>query len=136
MKFFITLIYGLTIAGSITGFQESELDKSIKRGKLLYEESCASCHLGSGKGLKGTFPPLAQSDYLKKYPIESIAAVKFGQKGKIVVNGVTYDGMMPNPGLSNDEVADIMNYIQNSWGNVNKKMVTEKMVEAVKRSEK
>jgi mono/diheme cytochrome c family protein len=41
--------------------------------------------------------------------------------------------MMPNPGLDNKQVADVMNYIKNSWGNSSgKKMVTPEMVNAIK----
>jgi mono/diheme cytochrome c family protein len=41
--------------------------------------------------------------------------------------------MMPNPGLTEDEVADVMNYILNSWGNSGSKMVT---LDEVKKVEK
>ncbi|MEE1885374.1 c-type cytochrome [Pedobacter flavus] len=134
MKIKIAVVVAATVLTNIWGLQEgTPLEKSIKNGKLIYEELCISCHMGNGKGMGSMIPPLAQSDYLKKFPNESIAAVKFGQKGKIVVNGVEYNGMMPNPGLSNEEIADVMNYIQNSWGNVNKKMVTVKMVEGIKK---
>ena len=89
--------------------------------------------MGTGEGVPASFPPLAKSDYLIKTPEKAIYAVKFGLVGKIKVNGVDYDNMMPAPGLDNDEIADVMNYIQNSWGNSSdKKIVTEKMVEAVK----
>ena len=70
---------------------------------------------------------------LIKTPEKAIYAVKFGMAGKIKVNGIDYDNMMPNPGLDDNEVADVMNYIQNSWGNNSeKKIVTEKMVKEVK----
>lgn len=133
MKSIVYIVMLSVAALSIVDMQQNDLQKSIERGKGIYEEMCISCHLGNGKGLKGTFPPLAQSDYLAKFPNESILAVKYGQKGKITVNGVEYNGMMPNPGISNAEVADVMNYIQNAWGNSNKKIVTEKMVEAIKK---
>lgn len=110
-----------------------ELNKSIARGKEIYTDACITCHLGNGEGVKGTFPPLAKADYLIKFPDMAISAVKYGQKGKIVVNGVTYNGMMPNPNLGNDEIADVMNYILNSWGNKSAKpMITEKIVATIK----
>ncbi|RZK38586.1 MAG: cytochrome c [Pedobacter sp.] len=133
MKLLPILFCGVTFASAFFSNQTPELTKSMARGKLLYEEACISCHMGKGEGLKWTFPPLAKADYLVKTPNKAIASIKYGLKGKIVVNGVTYDSMMPPPGLENDEVADIMNYILNSWGNVSKQpMITEKMVEAVK----
>ncbi|MET3113035.1 mono/diheme cytochrome c family protein [Pedobacter sp. CG_S7] len=133
MKLLPTLFCGIIFSFSFLANQDAELDKSIERGKTIYKESCITCHMGQGEGVLGAFPPLAKADYLLKTPEKAISAIKFGLQGKIVVNLKEYDNMMPNPGLSNDEVADVMNYIQNSWGNTsNKKMVTEEMVEAVK----
>lgn len=62
---------------------------------------------------------------------ESIKAIKYGQKGKIIVNGVEYDNVMTPLGLSDQEVADVMNYITNSWGNTNNKMITEDEVSKI-----
>lgn len=111
--------------------QDSKLLESIKRGKELYTDMCVFCHLSSGKGKAKIFPPLAQSDYLMEKREESIRAIKYGMQGEIVVNGVTYNKKMAKPGLDDDEVADVMNYITNSWGNKNNKMVTIKEVEAI-----
>jgi len=111
---------------------QDELNKSIARGKELYKESCITCHLANGEGVKGTFPPLAKADFLSKYPEKSIHAVKFGMRGAIKVNGVDYNNAMPPAGFADDEIADVMNYIRNSFGNKNTQLVTEKMVSAVK----
>ena len=112
--------------------QDDELKKSVARGKELYVESCINCHLANGEGVKGTFPPLAKSDYLLKYQENSIRAIKFGMTGAIKVNGETYNNAMPPAGLADDEIADVMNYINNSFGNKNTKIVTMKMVADVK----
>lgn len=112
--------------------QQTPLQESITRGKEVYADFCIQCHLPSGKGNEITFPPLDGSDWLKKKRKESIHAVKFGQKGEIIVNQKKYNSNMPPMGLSNQEVADVMNYIMNSWSNTNKKMVTEKEVEQIK----
>lgn len=69
---------------------------------------------------------------MTKYPEKSIHAVKFGMKGAIKVNGVDYNNAMPPSGFADDEIADVMNYIRNSFGNKNTQLVTEKMVAAVK----
>jgi mono/diheme cytochrome c family protein len=61
---------------------------------------------------------------LVKYREESIRSVKYGQKGKIKVNGIEYNGTMPLPGLKDEEIVDVMNYIMNSWGNKSDKSVT------------
>lgn len=133
MKLFPLLLCGLTFSITYFSNQSSELTKSMARGKEIYVETCIACHMGKGEGLKGTFPPLAKADYLLKNPDKAIASIKFGLKGKIVVNGVVYDGMMPSPNLADDEIADVMNYILNSWGNTTKgPMITEKIVAAIK----
>jgi mono/diheme cytochrome c family protein len=111
--------------------QEDELSKSMARGKVVYEELCVTCHLADGKGIPSVFPPLAGADYLMKNQKESIRAIKFGQQGEITVNGTTYNNVMAPQGLSDAEIADVMNYILNSWGNKGK-MVTVEEVGKVK----
>jgi mono/diheme cytochrome c family protein len=133
MKFLLFSLSAIILCSAALPNQDEALAKSIERGKTVYTETCITCHMGAGEGVPGIFPPLAKADYLVKTPEKAIEAVKFGLQGKIVVNGVSYEGMMPNPGLDNEEIADVMNYIQNSWGNTsNKKMITAKMVEEVK----
>ena len=44
--------------------------------------------------------------------------------GEMVVNGITYNSAMAPLGLSNEEVADVMNYVNNSWGNKYGKLIT------------
>lgn len=102
-------------------------------GKEIYTDFCIQCHGANGKGDNKNFPPLDGSDWLKNKRTQSIAAVKFGQSGEIVVNKIKYNSHMPAMGLSNQEVADVMNYIMTSWSNKQTKIVTEKEVAAVKK---
>ena len=133
MKSLILFSSAILFCSAVLPEQDDELSKSIERGKMVYSENCVSCHMGKGEGIPQTFPPLAKADYLIKTPEKAMHAIKFGLQGKIKVNGLDFDNAMPNPGLGNDEIADVMNYIQNSWGNSSeKKMVTEKMVEDLK----
>ena len=117
---------------SKTSLMEVELVKSITRGKEIYTDFCMQCHLGNGKGSE-TVPPLANSDWLVNKRNESIHSVKYGQSGPIKVNGKNYNAVMSPMGLTNEEVADVMNYIMNSWGNKQTKMVTVTEVKAVKK---
>lgn len=110
---------------SETEKEQTPLQASMDRGGLVYTDFCMQCHLANGKGVPGNFPPLAGSNWLKDKRTESIHGVKYGQKGEIEVNGVTYNGVMVPMGLSDEEVADVMNYVMNSWGNTQDKMVTE-----------
>lgn len=122
------LIYGLVFSVNT----QDELSKSMARGKAIYAENCMTCHLGNGQGVKDIFPPLAKADFLLKYPEKSIHAIKFGMQGPVKVNGVNYNNVMPPSGLEDDEIADVMNYIRNSFGNKEPALVTPKMVAAVK----
>ena len=102
-------------------------------GKEIYDGFCIQCHGANGKGDGKNFPPLDGSDWLTKKRTQSIHAVKFGQSGAIVVNKKTFNTLMPPMGLSNEEVADVMNYIMNSWGNKQSKKVTTEEVENIKK---
>jgi len=83
---------------------------------------------------KRVIPPLAKSDFLFKHMEESIKALKFGGiDGVITVNGVKYDSRMEKMGLYDDEIADIMNYTLNSWGNKYDERITEKDVSVIKK---
>lgn len=137
MKLLLALLSTAVFCSALVPAQDDELAKSIERGKMIYSENCMSCHMGTGEGVTATFPPLAKSDFLMKDPEDAIKVVKFGLIGKITVNDVEYDNMMPNPGLENEQVADVLNYIMNSWGNSSdKKMITPKMVEGIKEDKK
>ena len=97
--------------------QEKPLKQSILDGEEIYQDFCLQCHLDNGKGVENAFPPLAKSDYLQNNIEVSIQGVKYGLRGEITVNGKTYNGVMVNQGLDEEEIADVMNYILNSWGN-------------------
>ncbi|MCL6296592.1 c-type cytochrome [Jejuia spongiicola] len=132
--FLLALYSTLTVNTKTLNYSQTDpLKESIKRGNEIYTDFCVTCHLDSGEGVKNVYPPLAKSDFLIKNREASIRGIKYGQKGEIVVNGVTYNGYMAPLGLSDDEVADVMNYITNNWGNKNNKIVTEEEVSNVKK---
>jgi len=112
---------------------QNDLVESVLRGHEIYGNFCVRCHRSNGKGIGKSFPPLAGSDYLMNNRTKSIRAVKYGQKGEIIVNNKKYNNIMESPGLEDDEVADVMNYIMNSWGNTQDKMITPREVAAVEK---
>lgn len=112
-------------------FQDKELEESMKRGSEIYADFCITCHMDKGQGVESVFPPLAKSDFLMNNREKSIYGVKYGQNGEMVVNGVTYNNTMVALGLEDQEIADVMNYILNSWGNTSDKMVSEEEVAAI-----
>ena len=114
--------------------QDERLINSIKNGESVYKDFCLRCHLPNGEGQIGIFPPLAKSDFLFKNMEESVKAIKFGGiDGEIIVNGVKYNSKMEKMGLYDDEIADVMNYILNSWGNKHDKIIEEAYVESLKK---
>ena len=87
-------------------------------GKRLYLRECANCHGNEGEGLAQLIPPLARADYLLEDIERAACEVRHGINGKIVVNDTPYDQEMPaNPKLRALEIAEIITYITNSWGN-------------------
>ena len=124
----------LFISPFIIYSQTDSLAISIKNGKSLYEDFCVRCHMPNGKGQEGIIPPLAKSDFLFKHMEESIKALNFGGIDVVItVNGVKYDSRMEKMGLYDDEIADIMNYTLNSWGNKYNERITEKDVNVIKK---
>ena len=73
--------------------QQDSLKESQERGGIIYTNFCMQCHMANGLGIPGTFPPLAKSNWLTEKRTESIHAVKFGQKGKIEVNGKQHNSL-------------------------------------------
>ncbi len=90
----------------------------INAGKSLFAGTCSVCHQANGAGLAGVFPPLAKSDFLNADPKRAIGVVLHGLSGKVQVNGKAYDSVMPPMNqLNDDEVANILTYVLNSWDN-------------------
>ena len=108
------------------------LAMKMESGKQIYTQTCFACHQAEGQGIPNAFPPLANSDYLNANVNRSIEIVLKGKSGEITVNGEKYNSVMTRQAISNDEIADVLTYVYNSWGN-NKTNVTKSQVEAVKR---
>ncbi|WP_281542930.1 c-type cytochrome [Maribacter aestuarii] len=131
MKVFFPIYFCVIFIISSSLFQDTSLKESMERGSEIYADFCVTCHLEKGEGVAHVFPPLAQSDYLMQNREASIRGVKFGQQGEIIVNGITYNSAMADLGLEDEEIADVMNYVLNSWGNSSNKMVTTEEVELI-----
>ncbi len=94
------------------------LEQQSAAGAALYNGTCSVCHQNNGAGLPQVFPPLAHSDYLLADKRRAIEIVLNGKTGPITVSGQKYDSVMPPMSqLNDDEVANILTYVLNSWGN-------------------
>lgn len=89
---------------------------SVENGKTLYAIYCQSCHKENGEGVQGEFPPLAQAQNLKGTKKQAQIILR-GMRGETIVKGVTYNAEMAGIELNDQEVADVINYIRNAWGN-------------------
>lgn len=89
----------------------------LVRGKALFGQSCAACHQPTGTGIPGAFPPLAGSDYLLADSERAVGVVLHGLVGPVTVNGVTYESAMPPMPLEDADVAAVLTYVLQAWGN-------------------
>jgi nitrite reductase (NO-forming) len=94
-------------------------EEQIAAGKTLFASTCSACHQASGVGLPGSVPPLAGSDFLVKNDKDRfISVVLNGLTGPVKVNGASFNSAMPTWNhLGNDELANVLTYVLNSWGN-------------------
>ncbi len=127
------LFLGLLLSIISCGGSNNEQDKDGKKldrrteirlmqykveGKKLYQLHCANCHQENGEGLARLYPRLAGSDYLLNDLPRAACIIKYGQSDTITVNGVEFNQVMPGvPTLTPIEVAEILTYVSNSWGN-------------------
>ncbi|MBP8793388.1 MAG: nitrite reductase, copper-containing [Lutibacter sp.] len=93
------------------------LAQKIESGKQIYTKTCFACHQANGEGVANAFPPLAKSDYLNADVKRAIGIVLHGKTGEITVNGKKYNSVMTRQTLTDDEIADVLTYVYNSWGN-------------------
>lgn len=97
---------------------EIRLKQYRVKGRQIYAQICANCHQNDGSGLAGLFPPLAESDYLLNDLKRAACLIKNGLAEEIIVNGKRYSQMMPaNTKLTPLEIAEVLTFITNSWGN-------------------
>jgi len=119
----------ISIAGAGAGAGAPKwLQDQIDSGKEIYMKAapgggmCFACHQQNGEGLAGQFPPLAESDWVLGNKERLIKISMYGLMGEIEVNGVKYNNVMSPPGippgsLTNEQIANVLTYIRNDWGN-------------------
>ncbi|MFN7141031.1 MAG: c-type cytochrome, partial [Limisphaerales bacterium] len=101
-------------------------------GRRVYMASCAPCHQANGMGMAGQFPPLAGSEWvLTPGPGRAIRIVLDGVAGPMEVRGVHYNNaMVPwRDNLSDEEIAAVVTFIRNEWGNQASKVTPEQVAE-------
>lgn len=107
-------------SGSSSDTKKIDLDQqAITRGNGIYTDNCIGCHMAKGNGLKDVFPPLAGNASIQAKNANSLIQVVLAGE-KMAAPAAKPTGLaMPAFGwkLSDEEVADLVNYIRNTWGN-------------------
>lgn len=114
----VLLLLALVMACVPGAQRDVKFQQYYAGGEELYQQHCANCHQQDGTGLGKLFPPLAKSDYMDNNRDAVICLIRYGVKGEMIVNGVSYNQEMKGiPSLTDLEIAEITTYIYNSWGN-------------------
>ncbi|RFS20052.1 quinoprotein glucose dehydrogenase [Chitinophaga silvatica] len=85
---------------------------TVNKGQSTYKSYCEACHKPDGKGVKGSFPSLDQSKLVNGKPDALIQTVLNGRSGSNIG-----EQMPAFAFLADDEVAELLTYIRNSWSN-------------------
>jgi nitrite reductase (NO-forming) len=129
----------VTVARAAEASGTLTTEQQIRAGEARFTGTCSVCHQESGQGLPTVFPPLAHSDFLMADKQRSISVVLNGLSGKVTVNGNEFNSVMPPMSqLNDDELANILTYVRNSWGNTGEAISAEevtKIRESTKRPE-
>ncbi len=102
-------------------------EEQITRGRALYFQHCIICHQSAGQGVPGSYPPLAESDFVRTNGDRAIRTIVEGMSGPIVVNGKAYNGVMPPVVLDDAKVADVMTFLLHAFKNGGGQITAEKV---------
>jgi mono/diheme cytochrome c family protein len=101
-----------SVVGEIEGARDL-----FARGKRLFTV-CVTCHQSTGRGLPGFYPPLRDSPFVLGDPHRLALLLIHGLEGPLTVKGKKFDQLMPPAPLATDkDVAAIMTYVRQAWGN-------------------
>ncbi|MDN5289574.1 MAG: hypothetical protein JWR38_5848 [Mucilaginibacter sp.] len=107
----------VALIASCQSDEQVEFNRYYSGGSVLYLAHCQNCHGEKGEGLQALIPPLTDSTYLKKNKASLACYLKNGLKGQITIAGRTFEGEMPVSDLSPLEMAKVLTYVTNSFGN-------------------
>lgn len=114
----VILILLSVIIASCQSEEQQEFQRYYNGGKIIYEQKCQNCHSIKGEGLSNLIPPLTDAAYLKTNKATLACMVKYGIKETIItVNGKSYEGAMPATDLAPVDIAKVLTYVTNSFGN-------------------
>ncbi len=97
----------------------AEVGSMLQSGAKIYKERCASCHMDDGQGVPRVYPPLANNQAVRlRNPINAVRIVLNGGFPPSTEGNPRPYGMPPfYQELSDEQVAAVVTYIRQSWGN-------------------
>ena len=98
---------------------EDNLQKeTTDEGEFVYYTYCGTCHQSDGEGDGARFPTLVNTDWVTGDKNRLIRIILEGMEGEIIVNGTTFSNVMPQHSfLSDKQIADVLTYIRQGFGN-------------------
>jgi mono/diheme cytochrome c family protein len=91
---------------------------TMEAGKAVYARSCVTCHIADGLGVPNMNPPIVKTPYILGPKPKLLSIVLGGFNEKVEINGDTYTNVMPAQDyLKDDEIAAVLTYVRNSFGN-------------------
>ena len=91
---------------------------SVERGRKIYDTYCLACHQADGSGVPRLNPPLIKTKWVLGDKKQLITVILKGMDEPIEVDGEDYNNVMASHAfLKDQEVADVLTYIRNSFGN-------------------
>jgi mono/diheme cytochrome c family protein len=113
-------VYFKSLTGSSAAMRApvAASDPAIVSGAHIYADECAACHTNEGTGAADLFPALKASPVVQAdNPVTLVHVVLHGAQSV----GTTTAGASAMPAfdgqLSDQQIADVLTYIRNSWGN-------------------
>jgi mono/diheme cytochrome c family protein len=104
-------------AGNHCAVQKSPFRVSMDSGKVVYLNQCLSCHQANGSGIPGINPPL-NGKAVTGDKTKLIGIIINGLNTHEEMKGIAYQQAMPgNSALKDQEIADVLTFIRNSFGN-------------------
>lgn len=132
LGFLLTVL--VAISFNIANADNPQID--TKKADELYKKHCSKCHRNNGEGIKKVYPPIKNADYIKNANTEELLrGMLYGRSGKVVVNGVSYNGVMTTEidgTVSDDDIALMLSYVYQKFNSIN---ITVK-ADAVKKARK
>jgi len=90
----------------------------MANGKKIYNQYCLACHMADGAGVPNMNPPLTKTSYVLGDKTRLINVILNGLATGEEIDGETYTNVMPAHNfLSDQEVADVLSFVRNSFGN-------------------